>query len=120
MLGEDIIELPKNESECKEISEFRSLYLNLKIAVEEAKREKRALNDTVDFIFEGTFLEWSRYNKILNDLTPEFIDSLSKLYGKTINIKHIGKVCKGKKAETKGKIIVTFTLEEENINKEAN
>ncbi len=107
MLGEDIIELPKNDFECEKISEFRSIYLNLKIAVEDAKIEKKILNDDIKFKFEGTILDFKKYRKILDDLIPEFSHSLSKLYGRDICIKYSGKL-------NKGKSIVTFTLKEAN------
>lgn len=103
MLGETIIELKKNDEECKKIAEFRAIYLNLRLEIREAQNEKRKLDDTVEFEFNGSAIEYNKYKRVLNELIPEFEDALSKMYNKKIQLNYF----RIKKAN---KII--FTLQE--------
>lgn len=86
MLAETIIQLPRNIGENETITEFRNIYFNLKLAVEEAKVNKKILVDDTDYNFYGNYVNYKKYSKVLSNLIPEFEYALSKLYGKKLEI----------------------------------
>lgn len=91
ILSETIIELPKNIEEDERITQFRNIYMHLKLAVKEAMQKSRYVLDDIDYDFYGTFLEHRRYKSILSNLIPDFEYSLSNLCGRKIEIEYISK-----------------------------
>ncbi len=91
MLAETIIQLPKNISENENITEFRNIYFNLKLAVEDAKANKKILVDDTDYNFYGNYVDFRKYSKIISNILPEFEYALSNLYGKKIKIEFTSK-----------------------------
>lgn len=101
ILGETIIELPKHPLENSIISDIRSIYHYLKIAVEESIMSNTTVYDNVPFVFDGDLHRYKKLMKILDELKVEFEDSLSRL----LNRKVVIEICKGK---FKNKKAITF------------
>lgn len=91
ILSETIIELPKNIEEDERITQFRNIYMHLKLAVKEAMQKDKDILDDIDYEFYGTILEYRRYKSILNNLIPDFEYSLSNLCGRKLEIEYISK-----------------------------
>lgn len=85
MLSEYIIELPKADKENVVISNLKTLYLNLRLEVKEAKEEKRTLS-SVPFEIYGNLFEYHNYLRIMQNIKEEFEYALSKIYGKKLTI----------------------------------
>ena len=98
ILGESIIELPKHPLENSIISDIRTIYLHLKLAVEEGIKTNSMVFDSIPFEFEGDSYRYKRMLKILEELIPEFQEALSQLLcGKVIISINKGKL-RNKKA----------------------
>lgn len=91
MLAEIILELPKNSNECNQITYFRNIYNNIKLAVEEAISMNKYVIDDIDFEFFGSLVIFKRYKAILKHLIPIFKQELLKMSGRKIEIELITK-----------------------------
>lgn len=88
MLGETIIELQRNLEENETIMAFRNIYLNLKLAVEEARKNNVCLDATVECRLFGNYKEYRRCKNIVINILPEFEYALSKLLKRKIKIEY--------------------------------
>ena len=91
ILAETIIELPKNVEENKNITQLRSIYKYLKLAVEEALSDNKSVIDDIDYEFSGTYFEYRRYKTIIKNLLPDFEYYLTQMYGNKIKIEYTSK-----------------------------
>ncbi len=91
ILGEYVIELPQAENANPIVKDIRCLFINLRIYIDEAIKNKSKISYTLPFKIYSEKRDVKKFLKIINNIKMEFEYYFFKMTGKNIQINCISK-----------------------------